>query len=82
MARTGRPRQDLLQSPIEHVEAFCCLQIRRIQQGFHAKYGMDYDGRSMSVGDTVPGNRYHVMPQNDGMTRLTLHNDATIEIRK
>jgi hypothetical protein len=78
MARTGRPRQDLLQSPIEHVEAFCCLQVRRIQQGFHAKYGMDYDGRERSVGDTVPGNRYHVMPANDNMTKALILRDATL----
>lgn len=82
MARTGRPRQDLLQSQIEHLEAFCCLQVRRIQQGFHAKYGMDYDGREQSVGETVPGNRYHVMRQNDNCTRAIVLKDGIVSTRR
>ena len=82
MARTGRPRQDLRQSPIEHLEAFCCNQVVRIQQSFHQRYGRDYDGRVVSVGTTVPGNKYHVMPQNDHMTKLVILRDAVVETRK
>jgi hypothetical protein len=82
MARTGRPRQDLRQSPIEHLEAFCCLQVRRIQQSFHAKYGLDYDGRERSVGDNVPGNRYHVMRQNDDMTKAVIIRDGILSTRR
>ena len=82
MARTGRPRQDLRQSPIEHLEAFCCNQVVRIQQNLHTRYGRDYDGRVVSVGTTVPGNRYHVMPQNDHMTKAVIFRDGILMTKR
>jgi hypothetical protein len=83
MARTGRPRQDLRQSPIEHVEAFCCLQVERIERKLATRYGFDYMRPSnASVGNVSAGNRSWVLEQNDDMTRPVLMRDGIVETRK
>lgn len=96
MARTGRPRQDLAQSPQERLEAFCCSQVERIERALHARYGFDYDANIVGHADTQvsPQNRAFVMPQNDnvvlkivGVERMNdLHNrfaaDMAVEVRR
>lgn len=80
MPRTGRPRQDLRQSPLEHLEAFCCNQVVRIEERLHARYAIDARIRN-GAGQMVSGNQYHVMPQNSHMTQLTINRDCVIEHR-
>ncbi len=41
MARTGRPRKDIQPRPIDHLEAFCCRQVERIEQTLNHRYGLD-----------------------------------------
>lgn len=64
------------------VEAFCCQQVERIERTLAVRYGFDYDGREQTEGQTVPSNRYHVMPQNDHFSRAVLLRDAEIETRR
>lgn len=81
MARTGRPRQDLLQSPLEHLEAFCCNQVVRIEERLHARYAIDARIRD-GAGQMVSGNQYYAMPQNDAMTRALILKDGNLLTRR
>lgn len=83
MARTGRPRQDLLQSPLEHVEAFCCLQVVRIEEKLATRYGFDYRRESVDhTGRIAAGNRSWVLRQNDVMTRALILKDGNLVTRR
>lgn len=83
MSKTGRPRQSIMMSPLDHVEAFYCLQVERIQQNFQRRYGFDYyKPHTDKTGRTVAENRYHVMPQNDHMTKLQIQRDCDIKVMK
>jgi hypothetical protein len=67
---------------MEHLEAFCCSQVERIERMLNARYSMEIDQPpSQKWERTVPDNRYMVMPQNDHVTRLTLMRDGLVEWR-
>ena len=79
MARTGRPRRDIQLRPIDHLEAFCCRQIERIERNLWRRYSRDYDGHKDGRPD--PGNHSFLMPPNDHLIRATIWRDCDIETR-
>jgi hypothetical protein len=70
-------RRDLIDS----FEGLCCAQVEKIERNLARTYGADYDGRIHSVGNLAAHNKFHAMPQNDAMTRLTLMRDGVVEWR-
>lgn len=88
--RMGHPPQDIQLRPIDHLEAFCCAQIARIEHHLAERYGADYNlhrgdtsrclnGRGQK--DLAHYNQFHVMPQNDHMTRTRIYHECDIETR-
>ena len=64
-------------TPREAFEAFCCLQVERIQRNLSRRYGADYDGIRLTHHHGA-GNRFHVMPQNDNMSWAEVRRECTI----
>jgi hypothetical protein len=82
MSKMGRPRQDIMPSQLDYLEAFCCRQVIRIQEHFHTRFGFDYVHPNMDErGRFRTQNRKGVMPQNDAMTGRMRRRDCTIERR-
>ena len=52
-------------TPRESLEAFCCIQVERIEQRLWHRYGAD-----ATKPDGYVDNRHAAMPQNDHITRL------------
>ena len=73
MPRTGRPRLSPPVTALEHVEAFCCIQVTRVEQTLSHRYGM-YDNQRL-------GARAALGPKNDHMMTRQRHRDTTIERR-
>lgn len=67
-------RQDIHGSQVERFEAFCCMQVERVERALASRYAMDYDGRDDAYDrgtefDMAP---HRVMPQNDHVGRKEL----------
>lgn len=73
MPRTGRPRLNPPVTAREHLDAFCCAQVARVEQTLNHRFGA-YDNQR-------PGARVYMGPQNDHMTTRQRYRDTTIERR-
>ncbi len=98
MARTGRPRKDIQPRPIDHLEAFCCRQVERVEQTLNHRYGLDIWSEAPSKATrSLPDNRHWALNsehQNDnmitkiiGVGKMTAASqyfvrDCDIEVRK
>jgi hypothetical protein len=80
VARTGRPRLYPRIRPIEQLEAFCCLQVVRVEQTLNNRYGQDT--YAQADGSMKSGGGIRQMPRNDHMAKLTIHRDCALENRK
>ena len=62
--------------PIDRLEAFCCLQIERIETTLHHKYTREQGKSKRSV-----KNKAGLIPENDEMTYGVLRAECDIERR-
>ena len=71
----GRPRTTPVVTPLEHLEAFCCAQVARIERSLHLRDGRDFREEHL---DRNHGEDINPYPRNDEFIRRTLETNARI----